>query len=290
MRLKLLGFILFLYTSAAVAGISVTDNHGRVIDIAQPAQRVISLAPHVTENLYSVGAGDRIVGVASHSDFPAAAKQKPVIGDYQSFNLETIIALQPDLIIAWPGGNPHLPLQRVEQLGIPVYYSDPVEFADIPHNLRAFGFLMQLPQAEQAAAGFEAELKRLQQAYSGTAEVDVFYQLWNKPMLTINHSSMIDRVISLCGGRNLFHDHIEAIPRLSVESVLAVNPDVILTGEDVGADWQQQWLLWQEMTATRNKQFYQLNEDLLYRPTVRLLSGAEQMCRVLEKTRAVLNR
>ncbi|SEQ61148.1 iron complex transport system substrate-binding protein [Amphritea atlantica] len=293
MRFKLSSFILLvcsqlLSVATSEAGISVTDNRGRVIDIAQPARRVIALSPHITENLFAIGAGDYISGVVSHSDYPAEALNIPVIGDSQSFNLEAIIALKPDLVVAWAGGNPHLPLQRLEQMGIPVYYSDPKVFSDIPYNLRALGQLLQLPEAEHQATLFEERLQTLQQQYSGRTRLRVFYQLWNQPLMTVNQGQMVSQVIRLCGGENLFAGHREAIPRLGVESVLLTDPQVILTGRNLPDGWEQQWQAWPTLSATRDGQFYRLNEDLLYRPTMRLLDGAQQMCEVLQQARMVV--
>ena len=290
MRFKLPGFFLFvcsslLFASVTEAGISVTDNRGRVIDIAQPARRVIALAPHITENLFAIGAGEYISGVVSHSDYPAEAQSIPVVGDSQSFNLEAIIAMKPDLVVAWAGGNPALPLQRLEQLGIPVYYSDPKVFTDIPYNLRALGQLLQRPEAEAQAQLFEQRLASLKQRFSHTTKLRVFYQLWHQPLMTVNHSQMIDRVIRLCGGENPFTGHREVIPHLGVESVLLTDPQVILTGESAPDDWKQPWLAWPELAASRYNQFYRLNEDLLYRPTLRLLEGAQQMCEALQQAR-----
>ena len=293
MRLTLPVFILLLcsqllFTAAAEAGISVTDHHGRVIDIAQPARRVIALSPHITENLFAIGAGDYVVGVVSHSDYPAAALNLPVIGDSQSFNLEAIIALRPDLVVAWAGGNPHLPLQRLEQLGIPVYYSDPKQFSDIADDLRALGQLLQLDEAEHQARLFDKRLQALQQQYSGRTRMRVFYQLWNEPLMTVNQDQMVSQVIGLCGGENLFAGHREAIPRLSIESVLMTDPQIILTGENLPDGWEQRWLSWPDLSASRYHQFYRLNEDLLYRPTMRLLDGAEQMCEAIQQARTVI--
>lgn len=293
MRLKLRFFKLFvchllIINSPVEAGISVSDNHGRVIDIAQPARRIVALAPHITENLFAIGAGSFVVGVASHSDYPPEAAKLPIVGDYQSFNLEAIIKLQPDLVIAWPGGNPELPLLRLEQMGIPVYYSDPHEFRDIPFNLRALGKLTQLALAEQQASLFEVRLQALQQRFNQRAKVRVFYQLWNQPLMTINNTQMVDQVINLCGGMNLFAEHKEAIPRLSVESVLLTDPQIILTGENIPEGWEQQWLNWPMLSASLDGQLHRLNEDLLYRPTMRILEGADQMCRLIQQAREVI--
>lgn len=294
MRLKLLVLILFvcsqcLVTLVAEAGISVTDNHGRAIDIAQPARRVISLAPHITENLFAIGGGDYVIGVESHSDYPVGAQKIPVVGDSQGFNLEAIIALQPDLVVAWAGGNPHLLLQRLEQLGIPVYYSDPQVFSDIPDNLRALGQLLQLPEAEYQAVQFEQRLKALRDRYSNRTRLRVFYQLWHQPLMTVNKGQMINQVLELCGGENPFAEHREAIPRLGIESVLQTDPQIILTGESVPDNWQQPWLAWPALSASRYDQFYRINEDLLHRPTLRLLDGAQQVCEAIQQARTIIN-
>ncbi|WP_432470676.1 cobalamin-binding protein [Amphritea sp. HPY] len=279
-------FLFLLVTESALAEISVTDNRGRVLDLAQPAQRVVSLSPHITENLFAVGAGPQVVGVTSHSDYPAEALELPVIGNYESLNIEAIIALQPDLVIGWPDGNPRIQLERLEALGLPVYYSDPHLLKDIPANLRSFGILTGRSEGEALAQRFDFRLAELHRKYAGQASVRVFYQLWNKPLMTINHSQLIDQIISLCGGQNLFTGHAEPVPRLSVESVLSVDPEVILTGrKNIPQDWAEQWQQWHTLSAAKSDQFYQLNEDLLYRPTMRILDGAEAMCDTLQNVR-----
>lgn len=283
---KRLLWLAVLLSQVTYAAISVTDNHGRVIDLPQPAQRVISLSPHTTENLFAIGAGAQLVGVVSYSDYPPAAQALPVVGSYESLNIEAILALQPDLIIAWPEGNPPVQLKRLADFGIPVFYSAPQRMAQIGENLRLYGALLGRPEADTVARTFAQRFAQLQADYAGGTPVRVFYQLWHEPLMTINHSQLIDQVITLCGGENVFAEQAEAIPRLSDESVIAVDPEVILTGlQGVDPRWSERWQQWPDLAATRIGQFYQVDEDLLYRPTLRLLDGAVAVCNRLQQVR-----
>ncbi|MEH6576387.1 MAG: cobalamin-binding protein [Amphritea sp.] len=278
--------LLLLIAQFAYAEISVTDNYGRVIDLPQPAQRIVSLSPHITENLFAIGAGEQVVGVASHSDYPPDALDIPVIGRHESLNIEAILALQPDLIIAWPEGNPQVQLERLEDLGIPVFYSAPEKLEEVGANLRLYGKLLARAEAVDVATAYAQQLEQLRIDYAGLSTVRVFYQLWHEPLLTVNHSQLIDQVIRLCGGVNRFSQQVEAIPHLSEESVIAVDPEVIITGQHGGDDrWTERWKKWQDLSATRHDQFYQVNEDLLYRPTIRLLDGAAEICTRLQEAR-----
>ncbi len=274
------------------ASITVTDNAGRSLTLQQPARRILALAPHITENLFSIGAGEYIVGTVSYSDYPPQALDVQRIGSFDQLSLEQVLALQPDLAIAWPGGNPPAQLERLRQFGIPVFESDPRSFAAIADNLRLFGQLTGLDErADSVASGLEQRLAALQARYAAANPVRVFYQLWHEPLMTVNHTQLVDRMLRLCGGQNPFTDRPEAVPQLSIESVLAVQPEVILTTtEEAPDDWIERWQRWPELPAVRQHLFYQLNADWMHRATLRSVSGAEQLCEYLDDARDKLGR
>ncbi len=276
----------------AQAAVTVTDNSGHSVTLTQPARRIIALAPHITENLFSIGAGDRVVGTVAFSDYPPQALAIPQVGRFGQLSLEQVLALQPDLVVAWPGGNPPAQLERLRQLNIPVFESDPRSFAMIAANLRLYGQLLGLQaDADLVANALEQRLEQLRLRYSAQTPLRVFYQLWHEPLMTVNHSLLVDQMLRLCGGENPFSDRPEAVPQLGVESVLAVRPQVILTTtEEAPDDWIERWQRWPELPAVQHRLFYQLNADWMHRATLRALQGAEQLCVHLDDARAKLGR
>jgi iron complex transport system substrate-binding protein len=280
--------VLLLLTSAATAAVSVVDDTGRTVTLTRPAQRIVSLAPHATELLFAAGAGKAVVGVVRYSDFPAAAKQVPVVGDYNALDLETLLSLKPDLIVAWQSGNPPAAIERLLKFNIPVFLSEPRHLEDIATNLERLGQLAGTQKAaDVASAQFRAALLQLRADYSGKSPVTVFYQIWDRPLITLNGTHMISAVLELCSGKNLFAALPVIAPEVSMESVLAADPEVIIasgsaSSEDHGLG---QWARWPVLRAVRNKQLYFVEPDNIQRSTPRLLQGAKEICQALEVAR-----
>ena len=185
----------------------VTDDAAREVCLAQPAQRIVSLSPGATELLFDAGAGERVVGAVGFSDFPEAAKKIPRVGSYKRLDLERILALKPDLIIAWRSGNPRAQTERLESLGQTLYYSEPRRFDDVASTLQRFATLA----GSEAVGGARAQRFRhgidaLAKRYRDAAPVSVFYEVWEEPLMTVNGEHLISQVIDLCGGRNVFAD------------------------------------------------------------------------------------
>ncbi|NVK44137.1 MAG: cobalamin-binding protein [Oceanospirillaceae bacterium] len=285
--IKLCGLLLSL---PVLAGIEVTDDAGHSIRLESPARRILSLAPHVTENLFSIGAGELIVGTVSYSDYPPEALSIPRIGNYERISLEQALALAPDLVIAWPPGNDAVQLQRLRDFGIPVFESDPNSFDDIALHLRRLGRLTGRDEtAERTARELEARVGTLAAQHRDAAPVRVFYQLWHEPLMTVNGSQLVGRMLRLCGGRNSFAEQSEVAPRLGVEAVLAAMPEVIVTTtEEAPADWRERWRRWPQLPAVQLDLFYQLEADWMHRATLRAVDGAEQLCRDLDDAREKL--
>ncbi|HHJ15941.1 MAG TPA: cobalamin-binding protein [Gammaproteobacteria bacterium] len=270
--------------------LEVIDDSGRRVQLDQPAQRIVSLAPHTTELLFAAGAGDAVAGVASYSDYPPEARQRAHIGDSQNLNLEAIVALQPDLVVAWQGGNLTAQVERLQNLGLTVFYSDPHAPEDVASNLERLGHLAGSDAvAGKAASAFRDTYRQLQQRYSQRAPVRVFYEIWYQPLMTVNAGHLIDQVIRLCGGRNVFADLDTLTPTVSVEAVLAAQPEVIIVGAipEQAQDWLQRWQDWPQLPAVQHRQLYDIHPDLLHRQTLRILQGAQLMCEQLEHARSV---
>ena len=285
MLIRTLALCLLLATDVAGANVSVIDFAGREVKLANPAQRIVALAPHVVENLFSAGAGDKIVGVVSYSDFPPAARAIAQVGSYNAFSLETIVALQPDLVVMWYSGNGIQTLSRLEALGIPVYVSELRQLADIPASIRRLGTLAGTRAiAEVEALRIERRLLQLEANYGTGEPAAVFYQIWNRPLQTVNGSHLISQVIALCGGHNLFADATSLAPTISLESVLARNPDVIVaSGMDRSRpEWLDSWKAYPGISAVRDGALYFIEPDHIQRPTARVLLGAQRLCNLLD--------
>ena len=268
--------VLLLLSFSAHAQIAVTDDYGYAVRLPAPAARIVSLAPHLTELVYAAGAGDRMVGAVDYSDFPAPARELPRVGSDAQINIESVLALRPDLIVAWPNAGSVRAVNRLAQLGLPVFRSEPRELEDIATTLERIGALAATSaQAQAAARAFRARRSELEKRYSARPKLRVFYQVWERPLLTVNGDHVISKVIALCGGENVFAALPLLAPEVDVEAVLRANPQVVLSSR-AGAV-PPKWL-----PASR---FYVIPADLVQRHTPRLLDGAEAICRALEDAR-----
>ncbi len=280
--------VVFCWISTAQASITLSDDKGNRVQLIHPAQRIVSLAPHITESLFAAGAGQKIVGTVSYSDYPEAAKKITRVGGYPSLDLEKIISLKPDLIIAWASGNNREQVTRLKTLGFPLYMSEPREPLEIARNIRNFGLLAGTSQvANKTADAFIAEYKRLEKQYAGKRKVKVFYQVWHKPIMTISNKHLISKIIHLCGGSNVFADLSTLTPQISLESVLLAKPEVIVSG-GMGKsrpDWLDAWKKWPQLPAVKNQHLYYIDPSIMQRVGPRILKGAEQLCRFLENAR-----
>lgn len=281
-------FVLGLVFSLnSVAEIRLLDDAGRVIVLEQPAQRIISLAPYITELLFDAGASTQVKGTVSFSDFPEAAKKIPLIGSYNQFDMEAIVASKPDLIIAWQEGNNMTRINEVMRLGVPLFISEPRDYEDIAMSIEKFGQLMATEKvASQAIKKFIHDYTVLKAANQHKSNVRVFYQVWNDPVYTVNGDHLISKVISFCGGVNVFADVAALSPQVGIESVLERNPAVIVAGMSEGREgWLDEWRKWSGLQAVKENHLYDINADLIVRHTPRILEGTQQMCQILDKVR-----
>lgn len=277
-----------LATPLKAAALTITDDTGQVLQLTQPAQRIISLSPHLTENLFAIGAGNLIVGAVEYSDYPEAAKKLPLVGGYDQLDVEGIVALQPDLIIAWHSGNPVAQLERLAGLGIPIYYTEPRSFAAVSHELRQLGRLTgKEAQAEKAALAFEQGAEQLKAEYAQQRPVRVFYQVWEQPLMTLNGEHLISEGLSLCGGVNIFADLNQLVPVISREVVLAQNPEVIMGGGmgEATPAWLESWKKYPSLQAVQENKLYFIPPSLVQRPTPRFLQGTKIICDKLQAAR-----
>jgi iron complex transport system substrate-binding protein len=267
--------------------VELRDDRGVAVQLAAPATRIVSLAPHLTEIAFAAGAGDKLAGVARFSDFPAAAQRLPQIGDGARVDLERILALKPDLVLAWKSGNQAGDITRLEELGFRVFVTEPRRLLDVPRLTRLIGALAgTVDAAERAAGAFEREIDALRARYGARPPVRVFYEIWHQPLLTVNGKHMISDVISLCGGVNVFADAPLLTPSVSLESVLAARPDVILGGSSA-VDPREFIAQWRRYPVERLKGLpvFYVGPDEIQRQTPRIAQGARTICEALEKVR-----
>lgn len=266
----------------------LTDNLARELCLEAPAQRIIALSPNLVELVYAVGAGDAMVGAVSYSDYPPEAKALPRVGGYDRLDSEAILALEPDLVLAWQGGNPAVQLERLSSLGVPVYFSDAQSFEAIADILERLGQLTGHQQQAQAEAQqLRDGVALLEQRYQEASPVSVFYQVWDKPLMTVNGEHWISRSLTLCGGKPLFAEADALVPKPSIENVLAADPEVIITGGKDASDsaWHENWLRFPQLHAVQQDNLFVIDPDLVQRATPRLLKGTQLLCERLDDAR-----
>ena len=293
MRNALIALLWVSLASGAMAEVRVEDSLGRTLVLEKPAARVVSLAPHLTEVVFAAGAGEQLIGAVSYSDYPEAAKDIPRVGSYNNVNYEILVALNPDLVVAWRSGNGDEVIQRLESLGLTVYVDESKTLEDVARSLRAVGTLTGHDDtAEAEARSFLQKLSHLRETYSTQREVSVYYQIWDEPLLTLNGDHLISDVVRLCGGRNVFADSPVLVSRISVESVIRMDPQVIIASgmDKARPEWLDDWREWTSMTAVKNDQLYFVPPDLLQRHTPRIIEGATLMCEKLQLAREYYGR
>ncbi|HEY4369773.1 MAG TPA: cobalamin-binding protein [Steroidobacteraceae bacterium] len=254
--------------------------------VAKPL-RIVSLAPNLTELTFSAGAGAQIVGTVEYSDYPQAARSIPRIGDAFRIDFERVLALRPDVVLAWESGTPQNVIDRLRALQLNVRVLATYRIADIGAATREIGVIGgTTPIAEQAAKQFDNDIEVLRRQYSARPAISVFLQINDRPVFTVNGKQIMSQAIALCGGRNVFGELNDLAPEVGEEAVLAADPQVIIATDNSGHDALDHWRHWQSMSAVRSGNLYVLPPDDLARPTIRLARGAAEICRTLETARA----
>lgn len=260
-------------------------------DAPAPIERIISLAPNMTELIFSAGAGERIVGTVEYSNYPQQAKSIARIGDAFQLDMERVMALYPDIVLAWNPGTPPLTIERLRRLQLRVVSIETRFIEDIPLAVRAIGSLVGTTSiAEQAAKRFEADMANLREQYRSHTSISVFLQINEQPLYTVNGRHMMSEIVALCGGRNVFAELGELAPVVSIEAVITANPQVIINTDYAGAKAVAQWARWRHIEAVRSGNVYSLPSDDIARATLRLVDGAAQICRTLDQARRRLRK
>ena len=277
----------FAFSPPASSFIERVDDRGASVRLAAPAARIVTLAPHLAEIVFAAGAGDKLVGTVLFSDYPPAARDVPRVGDASRIDAERLLQLKPDLVLAWKSGNPAGDLLRLERLRVPVFVTEPSRLADITRLMRTVGALAGTrAAADQAAAAFDADMAALRERYSSRPAIRVFYEIWHRPLITINGRHVISDVIELCGGVNVFAEARSLTPAVSLEAVLATGPRAIVGGgsglhaQAFAAQWRSY-----SIRALREMALVHVAPDVIQRATPRIAAGARAVCEGLERIR-----
>lgn len=249
--------------------------------------RIVSLAPNLTELAYAAGAGGTLVGTVEYSDYPDAARRLPRVGDAWRVDPERVLALKPDLVLAWSSGTPGDTVARLGSLGLKVVSIPTYRLADVATALRTIGRIAGTETvADASATRFEREIRRLRAAHAETRALSVFVEIDDEPLYTVSGQHIISEVVDLCGGHNVFADLPQLAPPVALEAVIARDPQVILSTDDTIADPRALWQHWTRVAAVRDGTIYSMSSDTLTRATPRLAAGAGQVCAALDDARA----
>ena len=285
----LIALVLVVACQLASAEVSVVDDSGATLRLVQPARRIVTLAPHLAETVFAAGAGDKLVGTIEFSDFPETVKKLPKVGGYSSLDLEAIAALKPDLIIGWASGNAPAHIDKLRALSFPVYISQPNQIGDVADEIERLGRLAGSESVSRAAAArFRDRLADLEKRYASRPSVRTFYQVWRAPLMTVGGKQIISDVVRLCGGENVFARLETMAPTVSVEAVIAANPEAIVASgmNDARPEWLDDWKRWPSVVAVARDNRFFVPPELIQRHTPRLLDGAERLCQHLETARS----
>ncbi|WP_338366510.1 cobalamin-binding protein [uncultured Pseudoalteromonas sp.] len=254
----------------------------------QDKLRVVALAPHIVENLFAIGAGSNIVGTVDYADYPIEAKSIERIGGYHGISLEKLLALKPDLVIAWKSGNQSEDLEQIKRLGIEVHLSNPTTINALAKELTKLGQLTgYVEQSQQVAEAFTNKLTAIKRRYQNKQQLSGFYQLWAEPMMTVNNNTWINQLIEICQVSNVFAHNPTDYPQISIENVVIKKPQIIIIPDEHAEQPQAKinWQKWPEVPAVKHNQFIRVDADLLHRFTPRMLDGLADMCDKIDASR-----
>ncbi|MBC8207619.1 MAG: cobalamin-binding protein [Desulfobulbaceae bacterium] len=278
--------VFFPCTLVLSASREMIDPIGRNLIVPASPARVVSLAPSLTELVYSLGREELLVGATLYSTFPEAARALPRVGSYVRLDLERIVALKPDLCLAVKDGNPRHVIERIESLGIPVFVVDPISIDEIMTTIVALGDLLgACPAAEALAADMAARIDAVgAQVAEAAHRPALFFQVDAAPLISAGEDTFTGRLIRMAGGENLAAGGIP-YPRYNWEDILRLAPEVVVitsmagghNPEDLIAEWQK----WPQIPAVRSGRIHVVEADFFNRPTERLVQGLEVLAALI---------
>ena len=291
MRYGIAFLFLLAFSMQSLAGISLPQADGSSLELNAPAERLLTLSPHLAELVFAAGAGENLVATVEYSEYPEAAASVPRIGDAFRIDVERVLALSPDLVIAWDSGNPRQAISQIVSLGIPVWSVEIREPGEIAEIIRAIGDASgQTRTANIAAANFQLRLNKLSSRNASHQTLDYFYQVDENPLYTINGEHLISKGLSLCGGHNIFHDLPGLAFQVTHESVIVADPVAMFAPvQDSEPNPLAAWLDWPGMQAVSGNALFMLPADKISRATPRLLDALEIACSLLDGLRKEKN-
>ncbi len=262
------------------------DEVGREVTLPFPPKRIVSLAPNISEILFSLGLDEEIVGVSTHCNFPAKARSKVRVGSYIRLDFEKIAFLNPDVIIATGAGNTRDMVDRLGKLGFQTYVVYPKNFRDILQSIAHIGRVVNREKEARAIIeGLNKRCEWVMELTRGLPRPKVFIQIGDVPIVTVGKGSFADDLIRLAGGENIAGKEKEGYPRLGMEEILKRSPEVIvISSMSPTGDYQkvlQEWTRWKTIPAVKNDRIHLIDSDLLDRPSPRIVEGLEKLARVL---------
>ena len=284
---RLLPALLILACLPASAAVVLQHTGGGELVLDEPAQRIVTLAPNLAELVFAAGAGERLVGTVEYSNFPAAARRVPRVGDAFRIDLEGVLALNSDLVIAWPSGNPPGALDKLEQMGLRVWRVEIRAPEEIAETVERIATAAGTVAAGTAVAGqLRERLEALRLEHAGKSPVSYFYQVSPRPLYTVNGAHIISRGLALCGAENVFADLATLAPQVSIEAVVAADPMAMIAPRTTGgpADLES-WRSWPALQAVRNQALIYLPADSISQATPRLLEALDPACEQIDEAR-----
>jgi iron complex transport system substrate-binding protein len=288
-RWLFIGYLVAFSPVAAASPVELTQADGSVLRLEAPAQRLVTLSPHLAELVFEIGAGKLLVGTVSYSDHPPEARDLPKVGDAFRIDLERMLSLKPELVIAWDSGNPGPALDALDGLGLAVWRTEVRELEELARLLEDLGrATARVAGAEAAAGTLRDRIERLDRRYRSSAPVSYFYQVSERPLYTLSGQHLVSRALALCGGRNIFSNLTTLAPQVTRESVLQADPEVMLAGRMVregGPGPLDAWRDWPRLQAVRHGQLHYVDADRMNRATPRMLDSVERACGLFEDWR-----
>jgi len=281
---KILLISLFLHLS--LADYKARDDRGKLIVLKKTPNRIVSLAPATTEMLFAIGVGDKVVGVTTYCDYPPATKNIPKVGGFINPSLESIVKLNPDLIVAMRG-NPLSLLERLEKMGYPVFALNPKSISDVLIGMKKLGELTGSKEANRVVRDLKARLERIRKRVEGIPyerRPKVVIELWDNPLIVFGKGSIGDEVIECAGGKNIIEGKV-AYPQISLETLIEKQPDVIILSHMTKVQNPLKEVKkranWDKLKAVREGRVYAIDADIIDRPGPRLIQAVEILHRML---------
>jgi iron complex transport system substrate-binding protein len=279
-------FTAFCITASTAAPISLEDDLGRKVELAAPAKRIVTLAPFLTELVYTVGAGDRIVGVSAFSDYPREARGRPVVSSAAGFDVERIAALNPDLVLAWQDSARPQDIERLTRMGAAVFVARSRTLRDPPRNLAAIGMLTAV-EVSRPVTAYVLKLQEVRRRYRDRPALRAFLEVWHQPLTTIAGRHFMNEALEICGARNVFEDLEGVAPHVSWEELYRRDPQVVVGASSAATrdEFRANWRSRDTLEAVRQGRLVWVQADRIQRLTARTPDGVAELCEAIDRVR-----